>query len=239
MQARFAQLPTESDWERLAGMLGLAAFLEEARTGALRVWIKPFSGQSDTHDIEAGLRVVYREQVAEVAGWMPARWGEALRWTRWLVLIPLLDHLARGGDTPAWVGRDHDLQVLLGEAQSLDPKRLRPDGADVLLAPGADPAADWLTEWRRRWPACSAEQRRHLTALEALLTRHRESFRQSRPESAWDLRRRLRAQLGLLFHRRLLQPAGAFIYLALVALDMERLRAELVVRALFASEQTA
>jgi hypothetical protein len=66
-----------------------------------------------------------------------------------------------------------------------------------------------------------------------------EDFRQSGTESAWDLRKRLRARLGLLFHRRLLQPAAAFVYLGLVIMDMERLRFELVTRALFGAEGSA
>jgi hypothetical protein len=233
LHARFAQLPTQSDWERLAGVRGLAAFLEEARTGALRVWIKPFSGRSDAHEIEVGLRAAYREQVAEIAGWVPERWRDAVYWTRWLVLIPLFDHLARGRPMPAWVKRDHDLQTLLDETGDLDLERLRRSGALQLFVPGGDPAGVWIGEWRRRWPYGSGQHRRGLEALQALLSQHLEDFRQSGTGTAWDLRRRLRARLGFLFHRRLLQPAAAFVYLGLVVLDMERLRSELVARALF------
>jgi hypothetical protein len=239
LQARFAQLPTESDWERLAGVRGLAAFLEEARFAALRGWIKPFSGRSDAHEIEVGLRAAYREQVAEVADWVPEPWRDAVHWTRWLVLIPLFDHLARGRPLPAWVERDHDLQTLLDDAGELDQERLRRSGALQLIVPGGDPAGVWLGEWRRRWPDGGGQHRRALEALQALLGRHLEDFRQSGTESAWDLRKRLRARLGLLFHRRLLQPAAAFVYLGLVIMDMERLRFELVTRALFGAEGSA
>jgi hypothetical protein len=53
----------------------------------------------------------------------------------------------------------------------------------------------------------------------------------------WELRRELRARLGLLFHRRLREPASPFIFLILTALDLERLRAELVGRALFGTAE--
>jgi len=39
--------------------------------------------------------------------------------------------------------------------------------------------------------------------------------------------------LRLTFHQRLLEPVTVFIYLALVLLDLERLRAELLRRCLF------
>ena len=49
----------------------------------------------------------------------------------------------------------------------------------------------------------------------------------------WPLRRALQARLALLFRRAMLDPAAAFIFLALTALDLERLRGELLRRAAF------
>lgn len=239
IQSRFAELPPQEEWRRLAGARTLAGFLEEARTGPLRDWVKPLSGQSDCHDLEIGLRAVYREHVAEVAGWLPKPWRAAIGWTRWLVLMPLFDHLARGGTMPAWVVRDPDLQRLLHEDGSLGPEHLRSGDAHILLAQGSDPAAVWTEIWRQLWPPCKAEFQANMVALEALLAGHLEVFRRVSPEAAWELRHGLRERLRLLFHRRLLQPAGAFSHLALVALDMEHLRAELVTRALFPSLEAA
>ena len=48
-----------------------------------------------------------------------------------------------------------------------------------------------------------------------------------------------RAILRLRLHRSTLQPSVPFIYLALTALDMERLRAALIGRALFADQEEA
>jgi len=47
------------------------------------------------------------------------------------------------------------------------------------------------------------------------------------------MRRALAVRLSLLYRRATLDPAVAFIFLALSALDMERLRGELLRRALF------
>lgn len=237
VQARFARLPTNDDWRRLAAARGFSGFLEEARAGAHRDWVKPFSGQSDAHDIEIGLRVLYRDQVEEVADWMPRPWHSSVVWTRWLVLIPLFDHLARGGGLPGWVKRDHELRELLSDWDLVDPGHLTGSDAGILLVTGAGPVGAWRREWRRRWPRCGAESRRNLVALERLFAGHTDAFRRCRPESAWDLRRGLRDRLELLFHRLLLQPASAFVFLALVLLDLEQLRAELLLRGLFGARE--
>ena len=47
------------------------------------------------------------------------------------------------------------------------------------------------------------------------------------------LRRRFEAVLAALFRRAALSPAAAFAYLGLVLLDLERLRGELLRRAVF------
>ena len=65
-----------------------------------------------------------------------------------------------------------------------------------------------------------------------MIRSHASAFPRS-GEAAWPLRRDLRERLRLGFHRLPLQPAAAFYYLALLALDLERLRAALMERALF------
>jgi len=239
VQARFARSPTEEEWQTLAAARTLAAFLEEARAGVLRDWIKGFSGQSDTHDLEAGMRIQFRETVEEVAGWVPDPWREAVLWIRWLILLPLLDHAARGGRLPPWVGRDPFLQALRGDEDALDPERLRHAGAGALAQLSEEPTAAWRAEWLRLRPRCKPVFSRQIDELAVLLDSHAATFRAARPETAWRLRRELRTRLSLLFHRRLLQPAAPFIFLMLTALDLERLRAELVSRALFATGERA
>jgi hypothetical protein len=187
------------------------------------------------HDLEVGVRVQFRETADELACWVPDPWAPAVRWTRWLTLLPLLEHLARGGSAPGWVRRDSSLARILGEGGTLDTARLGQLGAARLLGRD-DPAAAWLEEWRSRWPRCSRQALSNLGALATLLAEHVSVFREAPPQSAWELRGALSARLRHLFHRRLLQPAGVFIYLVLVALELERLRAELVDRALFPEE---
>lgn len=90
-------------------------------------------------------------------------------------------------------------------------------------APSADPdpgalLAAWRDEWNRRAPA-SARRDPILRELAHVLRSP------SRQKAA--------ARLPLLYRRSVLEPSAAFVFLALSALDMERLRGELLRRALF------
>jgi hypothetical protein len=236
IQARFAGLPEEGEWQRLAPCRTLASFLEDARSGSLRGWLKGFSSQSDVHDLEAGLRSLYRETLDEVARWVPAPWRPALSWTRWLMHLPLLAHLRAGGEVPEWVEREPDLRVLLAEDGTLDPKRLAGAGIDFLFRAEPELTDAWIEQWRRRWPDCSREATCTLDSLIALFVEHAETFRRISPAAAWSLRGELRERLRLRLHGRVLQSEVPFIYLALMALDLERLRAALVSRVLFPTQ---
>jgi hypothetical protein len=241
VQARYAELPGEDAWQRLMAARTLGMFLEEAREGALRAWVKGFSAQSDGHDLDRGVRAIWQDEVIRVAAWLPLPWRPAVIWLRWLPLLPLLAHTGRGGPLPAWVGLDCTLRGLRRPDGTLEPEALIDAGAGALLPVSgdgtADPALDWASawarEWRRLWPRCDRRFLTHLDRLAALIRAHAQAF-PSVGEAAWPLRRELRERLRLGFHRLPLQPAAAFSYLALVALDLERLRAALMERALFA-----
>jgi len=239
LQARFAQLPVDDDWQRLNGARGLSAFLEEARLGLLRPWVRGFSGQSDGHAIERGLRSVYRETVQQLAEWVPDGWRPALDWANWLPDLALIDHLARACALPSWASADPHWRTLLDSQGAIDQRALTDAGAGGLFGGGTVPLQAWLTEWRRRWPRCSRQARHNLDSLMGLIGGHHDRLAAAEPEEVWLLRQTLRSRLCLLFHQRLLQPAGPCIYLGLVALDLERLRAALVDRALFVLEEGA
>lgn len=239
LQARFAQLPADDDWQRLNGARGLPAFLEEARLGRLRPWVQGFSGQSDGHAIERGLRSVYRETIQQLAEWVPDGWRPAFDWANWLPDLALIDHLARAGALSSWAGADPRWRTLLDAQRAIDQRALTDAGAGALLGCETGPLQAWLTEWRRHWPRCSRQARRNLESLVGLIGVHHDRLAAAKPEQVWLLRQTLRSRLCLLFHQRLLQPAGPCIYLGLVALDLERLRASLVDRALFVLDEVA
>ena len=241
-QARLAALPGEPEWQRLEATRSLSAFLEEARATALKPWVASFSGVSDAHDIDRGIRAIYRSEIETAARWVPDAWAAAVRWVQWLPHLLVLGQALRTGEAPDWLARDPFLVGLLTTGGKLDPSALQEAGLDVFLgavAAGADLPKTWLDGWRSRWPATGRRFRRNLNRLAAALADHHRLFLEADPARAWPLRRELDRHLRHQFHVFLLQPAGLFVYLALFALGLERLRAALVSRALFPPEASS
>jgi hypothetical protein len=237
LQARFASLPSEADWQRLSAARTLSGYLEESRDGALKAWVKGFSAQSDSHDIERGIRGQFADCAERTAAHVPEPWRDAVLWCRWLPLLGLFDHLQRGAPVPRWAARDRRIAALLGDDGDPLHDALERRGLTPLLDGDAGDA--WQREWRRRWPRCS---RAFLDAVEAVgeaCAAHLRQFGRSSGDDAWALRRALRADLRLQFHLHPLQPAAAFIFLTLVGLDLERLRRALLDRALFGLGEAA
>ncbi len=246
LQARYARLPAESDWKRLEAARDLSTYLEEARDGALRQWVKGFSGRSDSHDLERGLRAQFTDTVLDVARFVPSPWRGALEWCRWLPLLGLFEHLRRGGTMPTWAAAGYRLRDLLSDDGDFDNAALRRAGLVPLVRTevesnrrGTACAWAWQIQWRERWPPCRPELLRNMDELADLIAGHLDGFRGATPDDAWSLRESLRARLRMLFHLRLLQPAAAFIFIGLTALDLERLRRALIDRALFGLREAA
>jgi hypothetical protein len=250
--ARHGERLAAADWRRIEAMRDWAPALELARATALRPWLEGITADSDVAQVEATLRRHWRGVVAEVAAWMPTAWHAAVRWCAWLPELPLVQHLARGGDPPPWL---HDDDAWRAVAEAAPGAR-----ADALAAGPAAALADawrapddagraWLAEWRRRLPAgkcddaapdaTSGSSNGSLAALERTLHAHATVFRAAPASQGWALRGTLRDDLVQLLRRAALEPAIAFIHLALCALDFERLRAELLRRVIFPAWQVA
>lgn len=235
IQARLGQHPHEVQWQRIEAARSLAAALAAARDIAFfSTWTAGLSPASNAHAIELGLHTRLRKLVIEISDWMPVEWREASLWVRVLPDLPILFRLYQDETPPAWMRGDRALDDLLDpdlvrRRQSIRSGRLAPlaqhwENADELRHA-------WVAEWRQRWPR--DEDNYDLDKLVAVIQRHLGAFPEAAPESAWDARVALRATLRLMLHRTVLRPAGAFYYLALAALDVERLRAQLVRCALF------
>jgi len=244
IQARVSALPVEGDWQRLSGARSLSGYLEEARTGTLRTWVEGFSAQSNCHDLERGLRAQFLDAVEQTATFVPRPWREAVLWWRWLPLLPLFAHARAGRMLPPWTRHDYRLAGLLDDQSRFDAAALRRRGIDVLVDPSAvaahakpersdDLLALWVLLWRARWPSLARADRARLDALIDRLHQHVGAFTASAPDKTWNLRRALRDRLRLDLHRQLMQPTVIFLYLAMVAVDLERLRRALVDRSLF------
>ena len=92
-------------------------------------------------------------------------------------------------------------------------------------------------EWRRRWPAGADDG--GLTEVARLFAAHLARFRLALPHEANALRRGFEASLVALFRRRPVQAAAAFAWLAIAALDIERMRGEIERRIAFPEARIA
>ena len=91
----------------------------------------------------------------------------------------------------------------------------------------------WLVAWQRLLPGSALNNDGPLKRVLALWREHGLAFAQAVPGQGWPQRTALRTRLALLLRSVALDSAAAFIHLTLCALDLERLRAELLRRACF------
>ena len=236
LSARYGDRPDELAWRRIEHVRALPALLDAVRASALSLWMGGIGSHSTPHEIERVLRGHWRDLVAEVTAWMPEAWQPAVRWCAPLVDLPLLQHLARGGAVPPWM---HD-DAAYGDLADRDAAGFGAAPAVKALSPLAAAWTDpdrigplWLAEWRRRIPASQRADNATLDEAGRALSAHLAAFRDRTVRDGWPLRRALQARLSLLFRRAIVDPSAAFIFLALAALDLERLRGEILRRVIF------
>jgi hypothetical protein len=168
---------------------------------------------------------------------MPPAWRPATLWLSGLVDLPALCHLARGDALLSWMSQDPVLRPYCIADVVERQTRLRQDILAFMESQSESPAADapneddfesqvrraWYRHWRRLWPA-----RREAGSIDRLVALVEAGAREPQSTGQQALLRRLRA----LFRDLTLRPAAAFVFLALVAVDIARLRAELLRHAL-------
>ena len=231
LHARHGQRLDVAAWRRIEVMRDFAPLLELARNSALRPWLVGITADSTVHQVEAVLRGHWRALVDELASWMPAAWRPALAWCALLPDLALLQHLARGGEPAAWMEDDEDWRALSAAQPAERAAMLAAGPASELAGAWTQPQSigtAWLGAWQRRLPQPLGDADDSLGRLVRLLLEHRAAFAAAGANQGWLLRGALQARLSLLLRRAALQPAAAFVHLALCALDLERLRAELL-----------
>lgn len=239
IQARYGQRPNEAVWEMLHALAELPAWLEQARASALRHWIANIGPATPPHEAERLLRTHLRALIEEVSRWVPPPWRAAVRWTAILPDLPAAAYLLRGEAAHDWMREDPNLRALANAEPGLRRRVLAQGPWAALGAARADsPVACWLEEWRRRWPGVRG-QHAALEQLVKLVRAHRLAFGQGEAAGAWAARRAFTSSLEALLRRAFLSPVAVFAWLLLVALELERLRAELLTRALFPPGEAA
>jgi hypothetical protein len=240
LQARYGSRPSDADWAHVAATADLGALLQVLRGSPVGRWTGRLGSRPGVHEIERRLREEWLRDVDEIAGWQPAPWREGVRWLRWIVYLPTLQKLARGGRPPAWTRADPVLAPVVAHDPRDRAAALRRTALAPLAAGFSVPAATvqaWTRHWRQLWPSQGAARRplelmlRQVARLEAQLAALPTAAR------ADEALRRFEHDLELLFRRNPLSPAAAVAHLGLLALDLRRVRGALATRAL--SEQGA
>jgi hypothetical protein len=232
LAARFGERPDEVAWRLIEVIRGLPALLEAARGLPLQQWLAGITPDAGPHAIEAALVFRWRALVAEVTSWMPPAWQAAVEWAGALADLPVVQYLARGGEALPWMRADAVYRELCGEisaplaAGPLAPLAAAWSHPDRLLRA-------WRDEWARRLPHGAFVDTPIIDDCARALHANRAAAADATLTDGTALRRALAARLTLLFRRATLDPAAAFIFLALSALDLERLRGELLRRAIF------
>jgi hypothetical protein len=242
LQARHGQRASEVTWQRLETAREFRLLLDAARASPLRPWVVGITAQATSNEIESVLRAHWRALVAEVAGWIAPAWRPALDWCAVLPELPTLQHLSRGGELSTWMQDDPDLRALCEVPANERRTALAAASLGALASAWSAPASlaqAWQAEWERRLPQPLSEADASLRRVVATLTSHGAAFAAAPPGPGVLLRRSLQARLALLLRRATLEPAAAFIHIALCALDLERLRGELLRRALFPHARVA
>lgn len=235
LQARHGRRLSEADWRMLEATEDLAGYLQAARQTFFRDWIHHLAVGAGTHEIERSLRQDWEAYCAEVAGWLLPDWRPAVVWFSTIVYLPAVTHLARGGPAWRWMGADAALEAVAiqdpeSRRQALAGSRYRELARAI--ADGAEPLPAWLAVWEDTMAGRPVDALARRAELAALLRRHFTTSHERAAETPDGRGRHLRQALTRRFRGWAGGIGAVFTHLGLVALDAERLRAGLVLRAL-------
>lgn len=217
IQSRYAARAHAAAWREMEHARELSALIELARGAGFDRVVAQLPLPLGLHELDLALRKQWRERVDEVAGWMPVEWQAALRWCSLIVDLPFIRYLADGGIPYEWMQRD-------------------PCFAYWSTQPGPEAVASgWYRQWRRRMPRLSEDEAAHFLVFIRTVESHLGAFSMAAVDAGWRQRQMLEQKLNTLFRRSTLEPLAAFAFLALLWLDLERLRGEIATRIAFPS----
>jgi hypothetical protein len=237
--ARQGQRVDDAAWRRLEASRDLDHYVAAVRSTALARWVSAMAADHDCHTMERSLREQWRRYVEEVAGWHPRAWQAWLAWPAWLPALSLLAQLARPALTPQWLLADPVLGPIgvgtpSDRAAALARTRLAPLAPAV--AGRTSPGAAWCTQWQVLQPRSDIRTQHCLLMLRRTMEQHARAL-QLASDSAEVLRTELANRLQRLFRAAADTVIASVCHLALVGVDLERLRGGLACRRLFGDDR--
>jgi len=240
LQSRHGMRPDEHTWELVESQKELANYLQNARQSKLGPWVAGIQSTDNHHLIESTLLNHYRDYIEEVAGWVPVKWRKPVRWIECLTYLPAIQHLITGNTAYSWMLEDS--KIKLATTSDKDQRLgyfLQSEFSPLFQywIPGIPLVDAWLAHWLYLWPEKKPRQQYSLMAFLKLINHHRDSFSQLDVERTWRARQSLALKASVMFRRYANYPVDVFVHLLLIALDLERIRAAVMQRSLFANYQ--
>lgn len=233
--ARWGQRADAGHWRRLEVTRELAAALVQARASPLARWIGGLEAGADLHEVDRHLRSQWRACAGELAAWLPPPWQDAMRACATLVDLPRWQQRTRDARQAAQAAVDLGEDLELSHWLDAASPRLLAAHRQWTSELSRDPdhaLPVWLACWTNLLPA-GRESRPLIDGLLPELLEHRARFAAAALADAGTQRLRLQARLLQWMRGHPVEPVCAFAYLGLCALELERLRAEIVQRAAF------
>jgi hypothetical protein len=225
LHARFARRPGAAQWGTLEASRTAEHYLDVLRAGR---WLRVPEGalSIDADARERWLREAWREACAEVGAWYGAARASTFEWLAVLADLDALERLRAGTALPAWIHDDRWLGVLAQAATGARIERL----AATPYAPlgdawrGSAPLLDaWRARWRASWRDAEPRASGALTQLEAAVAASAALAAGARRDAIEDAAHRA-------FRRGAGTAVAGVAYLAVVALQLERIRGGIAAR---------
>lgn len=232
LHGRLSRRPDPGAWSGIERSRETGPVLDLIRGTTLAPLAGPLAAAPDLHGLDRASRDSWRALLDDARRWMPAIWDPAIAWCGALACVPALGHLASAEAAPAWMADDPDLAAV-AKASAGERRAVLSAGP---LAPLAAAWPDrsrlggaWLAEWRRRVPRGEFEGT-PLEDLTRLVSGHFTRLADSRSPATARHDDTLDAAITRRLRRHPLEPVAVFAWLALGALDIQRLRGEMARR---------
>jgi hypothetical protein len=228
-QARQASRLPPSRWRAIESSADLNRYIHGLRGTPLASVVQHFTATASPHAIELALRRFWHAEVESTSLWVPQPWRESVAWTTWLPELDAIAFLLEGNHPQPWMHEDDVLSRFAFEDG--DERRAAIEAQLGSLPPATDfvPGRWWYERWLTSLPTTTLTG----TGLDELTRLLGDFVRTgwgsvSPSAPATDKLEMLGRQFVRLLHRRTGTPAAAYCHLALIALDLMRLRGSLV-----------